>query len=264
MEHLTVRVSGAAFHVVRIGEGRPLVLLHGWPEFWATWEPVMQRLAGRFALVAPDLRGFGASAAPVGRYEKDALARDVVGLMDVLGVERWIQVGHDWGGFVAWLIALQEPARVERLVALSIIDPWYRMERSPLALARYWYQVPIVTPGVNRLFAPLAPRIMARIGAAPFSDEDARIYGAPYQDTAHVRAAAALYRTFALSEIGRWSHLRAEVPVTVATGTEDPVITPERITGAQADDLRVEVLQGAGHFIPEERPDEVADLILHR
>src|SRR4029078_6210419 len=66
MEHLTVRANGAAFHVDRICHGQPLLLLHGWPEFWLTWKPVMTRLADRFTLYAPDLRGFGGSDQPAG------------------------------------------------------------------------------------------------------------------------------------------------------------------------------------------------------
>src|ERR1700709_2786556 len=64
MEHLTVQANNAAFHIAKIGTGQPLLLLHGWPEFWLSWEPVMTRLADRFTLYAPDLRGFGASGQP--------------------------------------------------------------------------------------------------------------------------------------------------------------------------------------------------------
>ena len=74
MEHLTVQANGAALHVARIGTGRPLLLLHGWPEFWLTWEPVMARLADRFTLHAPDLRGFGDSDKPEGLFEPDQQA----------------------------------------------------------------------------------------------------------------------------------------------------------------------------------------------
>ena len=66
MQHSQVRAAGASFHVVTAGSGPPLLLLHGWPEFWLTWEPVMQRLAERFTLIAPDLRGFGQSDKPGG------------------------------------------------------------------------------------------------------------------------------------------------------------------------------------------------------
>ena len=64
MQHLTLEANGARFHVAQAGEGRPLLLLHGWPEFWQTWEPVVERLSGRFRLIAPDLRGFGDSDKP--------------------------------------------------------------------------------------------------------------------------------------------------------------------------------------------------------
>ena len=75
MEHLKVNANGATFHVARTGEGPPLLLLHGWPEFWLTWEPVMARLAGRYTLLAPDLRGFGDSDKPGGPFGPDGGAR---------------------------------------------------------------------------------------------------------------------------------------------------------------------------------------------
>src|ERR1700743_3588541 len=78
IEHATVRANGAAFHVARTGTGRPLLLLHGWPEFWLTWEPVMTRLADRFTLIAPDLRGFGESSKPDGAYGPDRHASDML------------------------------------------------------------------------------------------------------------------------------------------------------------------------------------------
>ena len=78
MEHLTVQANNAAFHVAKIGTGRPLLLLHGWPEFWLSWEPVMTRLADRFTLYAPDLRGFGASSKPAGPWGAAEHAADLV------------------------------------------------------------------------------------------------------------------------------------------------------------------------------------------
>ena len=66
MEHLTIAANGARFHVAKIGVGEPLLMLHGWPEFWLTWEPVMERLKDRFTLIAPDLRGFGIATSRVG------------------------------------------------------------------------------------------------------------------------------------------------------------------------------------------------------
>jgi hypothetical protein len=86
MEHLRVRANGAAFHVSRTGTGKPLLLLHGWPEFWLTW--VMAGLADRFTLLAPDLRGFGDSDKPDGPFGPDQHTTDMLALTDALGITR--------------------------------------------------------------------------------------------------------------------------------------------------------------------------------
>src|SRR5205085_10365603 len=85
IEHLSVRANGAAFHVARTGTGKPLVLLHGWPEFWLTWVPVMARLADRFTVFVPVLRGFGASDEPDGPFGPVQHASELLALMDALG-----------------------------------------------------------------------------------------------------------------------------------------------------------------------------------
>src|SRR5215467_11846097 len=94
MEHLTIKANGAAFHVLRVGEGPPLLLLHGWPEFSLAWEPVMRRLADRYTLIAPDLRGFGDSDKPAGPFGADDHARDMVGRLAELGLACAGMVGH--------------------------------------------------------------------------------------------------------------------------------------------------------------------------
>src|SRR6267154_4819174 len=98
MEHLTVAANGAAFHVARTGRGRPLLLLHGWPEFWLTWEPVIAQLADRFTLLAPDLRGSGDSDKPAGPWGPPDHAADMLALMDALGLRQASMIGHDVGG----------------------------------------------------------------------------------------------------------------------------------------------------------------------
>src|SRR5579871_2466371 len=96
-QHITVQLSEAALHVVQVGKGRPLLLLHGWPEFWLTWEPVMTRLSDQFLLIAPDLRGFGDSHKPSGPFGPEDHAADMLALLDVLGIHRIGVVGHDVG-----------------------------------------------------------------------------------------------------------------------------------------------------------------------
>ena len=126
MEHLTVQANGAALHVARMGAGRPLLLLHGWPEFWLTWEPVMTRLADRFTLYAPDLRGFGDSDKPEGLFGPDQQAADMLALMDALGLAQAGIVGHDVGGALMQPLARLAPERIAGLVLLRFRLSWNR------------------------------------------------------------------------------------------------------------------------------------------
>ena len=141
MEHLKVRANDATLHVARTGTGRPLLLLHGWPEFWLSWEPVMGRLADRFTLYAPDLRGFGDSDKPEGLFGPDQQAADMLALMDVLGLKQAGIVGHDVGGALMQPLARQAPGRVAGLFFFDFVYPGIgpRMAE-PDRLNNIWYQ----------------------------------------------------------------------------------------------------------------------------
>src|SRR5690242_19606833 len=141
MEHLTVRANGAAFHVARLGAGAPLLLLHGWPEFWLTWEPVMARLATRHTLIAPDLRGFGDSDKPEGAFGPADQAVDMAALLDVLGIDRAGIVGHDVGGAVIQALARSHPERCAGLFLFDFVYPGIGARLgAPDRLNEIWYQ----------------------------------------------------------------------------------------------------------------------------
>jgi pimeloyl-ACP methyl ester carboxylesterase len=141
MEHLSVRANGATFHVARIGHGRPLLLLHGWPEFWLSWEPVMTRLADRFMLIAPDLRGFGDSDKPQGAFGPPDHAVDMLALIDSLDLRRIGIVGHDVGGAVMQPLARAAADRIAGLFFFDFVYPGIgpRMG-TPDRLNEIWYQ----------------------------------------------------------------------------------------------------------------------------
>ncbi len=124
-----------------IGAGRPLLLLHGWPEFWLTWEPVMTRLADRFTLIAPDLRGFGDSDKPEGPFGPDQQAADMLALMDALGLPQAGIVGHDVGGALMQPLARRAPERIAGLFFFDFVYPGIgpRMAE-PERLNNIWYQ----------------------------------------------------------------------------------------------------------------------------
>jgi pimeloyl-ACP methyl ester carboxylesterase len=141
IEHSHIRANGASFHVARTGTGKPLLLLHGWPEFWLTWEPVMTRLAGRFTLIAPDLRGFGDSDKPDGPFGPDQHTADMLALMDALRIERFGVVGHDVGGAVMQPLARAAPGRLAGLFFFDFVYPGIGPRMGdPDRLNHIWYQ----------------------------------------------------------------------------------------------------------------------------
>lgn len=125
-------------------QGPPLLLLHGYPQTHAIWQRVAQRLAGRYRLVLPDLRGYGRSAKPAGapdhaNYSKRAMAADVLALMQSLGHERFFVAGHDRGGRVAHRLALDHPQAVAKLCVLDIVPTLTMYERTDMAFAQAYY-----------------------------------------------------------------------------------------------------------------------------
>jgi pimeloyl-ACP methyl ester carboxylesterase len=141
MRHTVLKANDASFHVVEHGGGAPLLLLHGWPEFWLTWEPVMARLACRYRLIAPDLRGFGDSDKPSGPFGPEDHAADMFALLDALGIERVGLIGHDVGGAAMQPLARKAPERVAGLFFFDFVYPGIGSRMgAPDRLSEIWYQ----------------------------------------------------------------------------------------------------------------------------
>jgi pimeloyl-ACP methyl ester carboxylesterase len=138
------RVGEAELHYVEAGDGPMVVLLHGFPEFWYGWRRQIAPLVeAGFRVVAPDLRGYNLSSRLEGftEYTADKPADDVRGLIHALGAESAMVVGHDWGGSVAWTLAMNHPEIVDRLAILNAAHPRKLNEglRHPRQLLRSWY-----------------------------------------------------------------------------------------------------------------------------
>jgi pimeloyl-ACP methyl ester carboxylesterase len=141
---MKVDVNGLELEVGDQGAGPAVVLLHGWPDSHRLWRDQLPALhAAGFRTVAPDQRGFGDSAKPdaVEDYALPTLVGDVLGVMDVLGIERAHVVGHDWGAAVAWGLAAFVPERVERLVALSVGHPAAFRDAGLAQREKSWYML---------------------------------------------------------------------------------------------------------------------------
>jgi epoxide hydrolase 4 len=140
----SVVVGDVTLHYVEAGEGPLVVLLHGFPEFWYGWRLQIAPLAAAgFRVVVPDTRGYNLSSHPKGikSYAGDKLAEDIHGLIHALGAESAFVVGHDWGGTIAWTLAMNHPESVERLAILDAAHP-RKLQKGlfkPRQLVRSWY-----------------------------------------------------------------------------------------------------------------------------
>src|SRR5256885_5954761 len=123
MSERTVATNGIELRVTEQGEGRPVILCHGFPELAYSWRHQLPALADAgYRAIAPDMRGFGGSSTPqeIGAYDVMTLVGDMLGLLDDMGEERAVFVGHDWGASVTWTLALTHPERVEGVVGMSV------------------------------------------------------------------------------------------------------------------------------------------------
>jgi pimeloyl-ACP methyl ester carboxylesterase len=274
--HRDVQLDGVRLHVAEAGEGPPLVLLHGWPQHWWCWRRLIPTLARDFRVIAPDLRGFGWSEAPPGDYAKSAFAADVLALLDAEGLDRVRLIGHDWGGYTAFLLARHHPERVERLLVLDIPPPWYTRRRpTPRYLALPLlasYQVLLATPVVGTRVltsGPQAVRAAIRAASGPrahWTNEELDVYADVLRDGARAAASSACYRTFLTRELQAMAisgDRGDQLPVAtlLAMGAASPL---QRILDPQpGPNLRVETIPAAGHFLPEEAPEDVLALAMN-
>ena len=267
------------------GSGPPLLLLHGYPQTHACWHKVAPSLAERFTVVAMDLRGYGQSAVPEpaddhSTYSKRAMARDAVGLMAALGFPRFHLAGHDRGGRVAYRLALDHPAVVERLAVLDIVTTahvWRGMDWSVAIKSYHWPFLAQPHPLPERLISAepqlyadwtLASWTLGRdLGA--FDPGALAHYRALVGDSRRVRAFCEDYRAGAtidrdLDEADLAAGHKIGCPVLALWGTDyvgKSAASPLDLWREIAADVRGQPIK-AGHFLAEEAPEETAAALL--
>uniref|UniRef100_A0A7N0SVI6 soluble epoxide hydrolase n=1 Tax=Kalanchoe fedtschenkoi TaxID=63787 RepID=A0A7N0SVI6_KALFE len=142
IEHKTIHTNGINLHVAELGQGQPILFLHGFPELWYSWRHQMLALSSLgFRTIAPDLRGYGDSDAPKSpdQYTVLHVVGDLVGLLDALGIDKVFLVGHDWGAIIAWNLCLFRPDRVMALVNTSVCFRPRHPVRKPVETLRAFF-----------------------------------------------------------------------------------------------------------------------------
>jgi pimeloyl-ACP methyl ester carboxylesterase len=283
--HEFVPANGARFHVATAGPPRsrgdrpPLVLLlHGFPQFWWAWRHQLQALSDAgIRVAAMDLRGVGGSDKPPSGYDAPTRTRDVAGVVRSLGHERAVVVGHGTGGTIAWAMAALQPAVTAGVAAISAPHP-ARMHTSFRQL---------LTPGARRLLAfyqvptlperaltdrDLVERVLTTGAAAPFPRQDVERYHAvmriPFAAHTAMESLRWAVRSSPRPDGRRYlAALRRPigVPSLQVHGSADGFLRRELVDAdgaALARDFRFEVVDDAGHYLPEEAPEAVTTLLL--
>jgi pimeloyl-ACP methyl ester carboxylesterase len=265
------KVHGHDVAYRQVGSGPVLVMVHGIAGSSGTWVPVMPLLAERFTVIAPDLLGHGESAKPRGDYSLGAYASGIRDLLGVLGHERATVVGHSLGGGVAMQFAYQFPQMVERLVLIGSggLGKEVSLLLRALTLPGTEYVLPaLLAPQIHAVVGSMG-RVLGRLGlrADPFLGE----VWESWSRLTDVRAQRAFIHTIrAVIDVAgqRVSardrlYLAHEVPTLIIWGDRDAVIPVEHAHVAHElmPGSRLEVVEGAGHFLPIERP-ELVDALL--
>jgi pimeloyl-ACP methyl ester carboxylesterase len=280
IEHATMVTNGIALHVARAGPedatDPPLILLHGFPEPWTCWRHLIGPLAGAGRRVlAPDQRGYSTSDKPprVADYALDALASDVVGLIDATGRENAVLVGHDWGGIVAWWVAIRHPGRVDRLAILNAPHPVAfrrHLLRDPAQLLRSWYvfyfQLPwLPEAGLRRAnWRSLARGLRKTSRPGAFSDEELDQYRRAWSEPGAITSMIHWYRAALRHPPPTPADPRVRVPTLLLWGARDAFINREAANASLdlCDRGRLEWFEEATHWLHHEEPDRVARLLM--
>jgi haloacetate dehalogenase len=281
MKTSKITVSRGTFNVRDRGnkDGFPVVMIHGWPESSYCWEGVTEFLNLNLRVIAPDLRGLGDSerTIDVKAYQKVELAKDVIAVIDALGIKEFFLVGHDWGGIVAQELAFLIPDRVKKFVILNIpvltnVKGAEEVGKAMIAMRYmpYWYQYFQMMPVLPEVMIKGNENVWVRFffgkqgkdGIIPAAalDEYVRCYSIENTPA----TAASYYRSMAL-DVKHWAQLsgkRFAMPSLYIYGNEDTVIIPANITHLEDcfDSIKVEQVKAA-HFLQEEKPREVAELM---
>jgi len=273
-----VDLPGVRLHVAEAGppDGPPVLLLHGFPEFWWGWRRQIPALAAAGSrVIAPDQRGYNLSDKPRGlsAYSLDRLAEDVVALLDSLGAARAPIVGHDWGAAVAWWTAIRFPERVERLAILNVPHPAVlrralRSDPEQRRKSRYmaYFQLPWLPERKLAAGGFRGFRAIFRRSSRPgvFSEAELDRYAEAAARPGALRGMLAWYRAALRRPPQRPESIRVEPPVLMLWGLADVALGPALVDPSAALCREVEVVRfpDSGHWLPHEQPSAVNERLL--
>jgi len=269
--------SGVRIHSVVAGpkDGRVVVLLHGFPEFWYGWHKQIEPLAAAgFRVIVPDQRGYNLSSKPrgVASYALKELVSDVIAIADQLGQESLFLAGHDWGAAVAWCTALLHPERIAKLVIVNVPHPSVMrrfLNTRPRQMLRSWYilffQIPWLPEGIFSAFNFYAGTRVLLGSSRPktFSPEDLAQYRAAWSQRGALTSMISWYRA-AVGHRIRFADRIVRVPTRILWGARDKFLMTEMAYESlrYCTDAELSTFAQATHWLQHEEPEKVYEILL--
>ena len=258
-------VHGVRLHYLIVGQGDPVVLLHGYAQTSHMWRPLMTELARTRTVIAPDLRGIGQSSIPADGYTKAVMAQDIHALVHSLGYQRIRLVGHDIGLMVAYAYAAQYPSEVDRIVLMDAFLPGVGNWRDVWLLRDLWHfhfygETPLaLVNGRERIYFEHFWNDFAADRTRSVPEGDRRIYADAYARPGGMRAGFEIFRAFErdAQDFARFAQTPLPMPMLVLTGEKasgDFLIQQGRLVATTVEGV---VVRNSGHWVMEEAPGQV-------
>lgn len=274
-EHTYLQVNEKIrLHLVLAGpaEGEPVLLLHGFPEFWRGWRAQMLALAAKgYRVIVPDQRGYNLSSAPreVSAYGLEHLSADVIAILDHFGIEQVFLGGHDWGAAVAWTVATRYPERVKKLAILNVPHPGVMMKfigKSPKQMLKSWYIGFFQIPGLadwlmsRNNFAGAITMLKASGKPETFSAEDLDEYRKSYKNAGGLTGMINWYRAMARFRPSMPRNVRLKMPVVILWGKNDVALSYEMAEASLAycENGRLVAFDDATHWVQHDQAEAVS------
>lgn len=253
------------------GEGKAVILLHGFPDLGLGWRYQVEALAAAgFRAIAPDLRGYGRSPKPAGvdKYRMQCLIDDVVALIERSGESSVSLVGHDWGGVIAWFVAMKHPRLIEKLVILNAPHPRAyarELRRGSSQILRSWYAGVFQLPWLPETLLRFRRRLLLRRvwSHGPAKEEEIlRRYDEAYADRHTLTCALNYYRAAARKRAPRTAIVQA--PVLVLWGDRDRYLVRRLTDGLDTwvSKVRIRHFRTASHWLHHDESDEVNEALI--
>ena len=266
IEEKYIKINGITLHTIITGSGEPLILLHGFPDFWYGWKNIILGLKDKFQLIVPDMRGYNLSDKPDGieNYKLDILIEDIKGLSEKLGFTKFNLAGHDWGGMVSWALAEKYPEILKKLIILNAPHP--KIFRKLITKDNdqkkdSGYIVRFLKEGESFLFENNFQALQLSVfGTAKnkkaFSEFDKEKYIEAWSQPGALTGGVNYYKANRSYE--EWSGV-INVPTLVIFGMKDIFVLPKVLEGLEdfIKDLKIVRIENASHWVMHDDPELV-------